>query len=58
MTAVTTLAGAPLNKPVDWQRINWKQVNRNIKQLQVRIVKAIEAGRWGKVKALKWLSRF
>jgi RNA-directed DNA polymerase len=55
MTADLCLAGAPLDKPVDWKRINWKKVNRNVKQLQVRIVKAIEAGRWGKVKALQWL---
>jgi hypothetical protein len=37
MTAVATPAGAPLTGPVDW-----KQVNRNVKRLQVRIVKAIE----------------
>lgn len=55
MTAVATLAGAPLTGPVDWKGINWKKANRNVKQLQVRIVKAIEAGRWGKVKALQWL---
>jgi hypothetical protein len=41
MTAVATPAGAPLTGPVDWQGINWKQVNRNVKRLQVRIVKAI-----------------
>jgi RNA-directed DNA polymerase len=56
MTAVaTTLAGALLSEPVDWKGINWKKVNRNVKRLQVRIVKAIEAGRWGKVKALQRL---
>ena len=42
MTAVATPAGAPLTGPVDWKEINWKQVNRNVKRLQVRIVKAIE----------------
>lgn len=36
-----TLAGALLSEPVDWKGINWKKVNRNVKQLQVRIVKAI-----------------
>jgi len=55
MTAVATLAGALLSEPIDWKGINWKKVNRNVKQLQVRIVKAIEAGRWGKVRALQWL---
>lgn len=55
MTAVTTLAGAPHHEAVDWKQINWKKVNREVKRLQVRIVKAIEAGRWGKVKALQRL---
>ena len=55
MTAVATLAGAPLNVTIDWKLIDWKKVNRNVKQLQARIVKAIEAGRSGKVKALQWL---
>ena len=55
MTAVATLAGAPLNVTIDWKLINWKKVNRNVKQLQARIVKATEAGRWGKVKALQRL---
>ena len=39
MTAVATLAGALLSEPIDWKGINWKKVNRNVKQLQVRIVK-------------------
>jgi len=55
MTAVATLAGAPFNVTIDWKLINWKKVNRIVKQLQARIVKAIEAGRSGKVKALQWL---
>lgn len=55
MAAVITLAGAPLNNAVDWNSINWKQVTRNVRRLQARIVKAIEEGRWGKVKALQYL---
>jgi RNA-directed DNA polymerase len=55
MTAVATLAGAPTNREVDWNRIDWKQVNCNVRRLQVRIVKAVEEGRWGKVKALQRL---
>jgi hypothetical protein len=45
MTAVATLAGAPCYEvEVDWNRINWKKVNRNVRRLQARIVKAIEEG--------------
>jgi RNA-directed DNA polymerase len=56
MTAVATLTGAPCYEVViDWNRINWKKVNHNVRRLQARIVKAIGEGRWGKVKALQWL---
>ena len=39
----------------DWQAIDWRQVHRQVRRLQVRIVKATRAGRWGKVKALQRL---
>lgn len=55
MTAVATQAGAPSDVLVDWSSIDWQAVNRNVRRLQARIVKAIEAGRWGKVKALQHL---
>jgi len=57
MTAGTRIvsAGAPTYDAVDWNRIDWRTVNRNVRRLQARIVKAIEEGRWGKVKALQWL---
>jgi len=55
MTAVATLAGAPTYEAVDWNSIDWKKVTRNVRRLQARIVKAIEEGRWGKVKALQRL---
>jgi RNA-directed DNA polymerase len=55
MTAVATLAGAPTYKVIDWNAIDWQKANRNVRRLQARIVKAIEEGRWGKVKALQWL---
>src|SRR5262249_17600859 len=35
--------------------INWKKVWRTVRRLQARIVKAVRAGRWGKVKALVYL---
>jgi len=55
MTAVATPAGAPTYEAIDWNSIDWKKVNRNVRRLQARIVKAIEEGRWGEVKASQWL---
>jgi RNA-directed DNA polymerase len=55
MTAGTILAGAPFHETIDWNRIDWQKVNRNVRRLQVRIVKAAEVGRWGQVKALQRL---
>ena len=49
------LTGAFSHQAVDWHAIDWRQVHRNVRRLQVRIVKAIQAGRWGKVKALRRL---
>ncbi|MCL1916879.1 MAG: group II intron reverse transcriptase/maturase [Peptococcaceae bacterium] len=38
-----------------WDQINWDQCRKMIRKLQARIVKAIQGGRWGKVKALQHL---
>jgi len=56
MTAVATCAGAPIHE-VKWHGVNWRKVIRNVRRLQVRIVKAMQAGRWNKVKALQRLLR-
>jgi len=42
MTAVATLAGAPTCGAVDWNTVDWKKVNRTVRRLQARIVKAIK----------------
>jgi RNA-directed DNA polymerase len=55
MTAATTPAGAVLRDTIGWHDINWRAVNQVVRRLQARIVKAIQAGRWGKVKALQRL---
>ena len=39
----------------DWNSIDWNAVNRQVKRLQMRIAKAVQEERWGKVKALQWL---
>lgn len=38
-----------------WHDINWRKVHQNGRRLQVRIVKATQEKRWGKVKALQRL---
>lgn len=48
-------ACAPSERKVNWNQVEWAKVNRNVKRLQVRIVKATQEGRWGKVKALQRL---
>ena len=55
MTAVATLTGALSPAPVPWQTIDWAAVHRTVRRLQARIVKAVQAGRWGKVRALQRL---
>lgn len=47
--------GATSHGPVDWHAIDWQDVYHNVRRLQIRIVKAVQAGRWGKVKALQHL---
>jgi len=55
MTAVATPAGAVSYMKVDWHAINWQKAHSMVRRLQARIVKATQAGRWGRVKALQRL---
>jgi RNA-directed DNA polymerase len=55
MTAETSTAGAASHQEMNWHAINWQTVNREVKRLQVRIVKAQQQGKWGKAKALQHL---
>src|SRR5271165_4793569 len=47
--------GAVSDKAAEWYAINWRTTNRNVRRLQVRIVQATKASRWGKVRALQRL---
>jgi RNA-directed DNA polymerase len=47
--------GAASRDTLDWHAIDWRRVTRNVRRLQVRIVKATQVGRWGKVRALQHL---
>lgn len=39
----------------EWNELNWDSIQRNVRRLQMRIVKATQERRWGKVKALQHL---
>lgn len=55
MTADVSAAGAASHAEEGWHSINWGSAYRIVCRLQARIVKAIQAGRWGKAKALQYL---
>ena len=48
-----TRACAPFG--VTWDSINWAVIQRHVRGLQARIVKATQGGRHNQVKALQWL---
>jgi RNA-directed DNA polymerase len=55
MKATETDACAASRQPIDWHAIDWHKVNKTVKQLQARIVKATQEGKWNKVKTLQHL---
>ena len=53
--ASMTEAGAPLHPEGMWLRSDWQRIQAEVRRLQVRIAKATQEGRWGKVQALQHL---
>ena len=47
--------GAVSRDAAEWYGLDWQAIHRNVRRLQVRIVQATKAGRWGKVRALQRL---
>ena len=47
--------GAPSRTDQMWLQANWDQCQAEVRRLQVRIAKATQEGRWGKVQALQRL---
>jgi RNA-directed DNA polymerase len=47
--------GAASREAAEWYAIDWRAINRNVRRLQVRIVQATKASRWGRVQALQRL---
>jgi RNA-directed DNA polymerase len=54
MTAVPP-TGALSTPAATWHTIDWYTVHRTVRRLQARLVKAVQVGRWGKVRALQHL---
>jgi RNA-directed DNA polymerase len=54
MTTVQAV-GAVSREAAEWYAMDWQAINRNVRRLQVRIVQATKASRWGKVRALQRL---
>jgi RNA-directed DNA polymerase len=44
----------PLTFAQSWRSIDWKKAHREVRRLQMRIAKAVQEGRYGRVKALQW----
>ncbi len=55
MTVAQTTGAVSHESVGGWHRIDWQSAYRSVRRLQARIVKATQAGRWGKVKALQRL---
>jgi RNA-directed DNA polymerase len=49
------MAGAPIDDAKKWSSINWKEAQRRVRRLQMRIAKAVKEHRWNQVKALQHL---
>ena len=54
MTTARTV-GAVSREAAEWYAIHWPAIHRNVRRLQVRIVKATKERRWGRVRALQRL---
>lgn len=48
-------AGALKDDAGKWRSIDWKEAQREVRRLQVRIAKAVKENRWNKVKSLQYL---
>src|SRR5919202_3799852 len=51
----TSLANGT-DRPTDWNSVNWRKANRQVRNLRQRIFRASQAGDWNKVRSLQKLS--
>ena len=50
-----SVAGATPASGERWNQVNWQLAQTQVHRLQMRIAKAVQQEKWGKVKALQWL---
>ena len=55
MRAAKKQIHASSRRPLKWTSINWKKVKKKVKELQMRIAKAVREGKLRLVKSLQWL---
>ena len=48
-------AGALIDEAQMWKSIDWKEAQRQVRRLQVRIAKAVKENKWNRVKAIQHL---
>jgi RNA-directed DNA polymerase len=46
---------ASSHQTLDWESVDWKKVERKVKELQIRIAKAVREKRYRLAKSLQWL---
>ena len=46
---------ASSRRKFNWNSIIWKRVEKKVKELQIRIAKAVREGRYRKAQSLQWL---
>ena len=46
---------ASFDRPTDWKSIDWTSIEKQVRRLQVRIAKAVQASKHRRAKALQWL---
>lgn len=57
VTDSSFIGSASSHAPTEWAAIDWRQVQFNVRAMQIRLTKATQNGNWRRVKALqRWLT--
>ena len=55
MTVERSTDASTTPPPLTWETIDWPHIRQEVRRLQMRIAKAVQAGHWRKVHALQWV---
>jgi len=55
MTVEPSTDASTTPPPLTWETIDWPQLRQAVRRLQMRIAKAVQAGRWRRAYALQWV---